>query len=242
MPQAAHADSTTAPTDHDFFSVALDELDDIHAMLTCLGESACLAIEDKNTAPEYVSGLSALFQMSLERLQIVRLKIRDSRPKLEPIEQPRGTVFDRKHLPDDPWIELKLFWRVVEIIRAVRQENGEPVYERDEDWPEPLLTTVKNLAKSYVAKVKEKVEDWNDALEVGSYLPWIETIIRRELTNLKPTAAPTKLREQFILNAVQDGFSTADIAQALGMSRLSVDRAVYKIKRDPSSEPEAQAS
>ncbi|MCZ8159000.1 MAG: hypothetical protein O9256_03835 [Rhizobiaceae bacterium] len=242
MPQAALADSTAVLSDHLTFSRALDELDDVHMMLTCLGESACHALTSEGLPDNYDTGLAELFRMSLDRLRSVRQAITDHKPKSEPVEQPRRAVFERKHLPDDPWVKFKLFWRVIEVIKAVRQENGEPVYDRDEDWPEPLRTTVMNLAESYVAKVAEKVEDWNDALEVGSYLPWVETVIRRELTNLKPTAAPTKLREQFILNAVQDGFSTADIAQALGMSRLAVDRAIYKIKREPSADAEAQAS
>lgn len=234
MPQAAFADSTTAPLDHHSYSNALDDLEDVHMMLTTLVTSACLMIEDGNVTKDYAAGLSELSRGAFKRLNQARTTFVQFRPEPETANK-----------PGDPWIQAKLFWRVMDVIKSVRREAGLPVYDADPDWPEALYAEVTNLARSYVQRIAAKVEDWNDTLEVGSYLPWIETVIRQELLLLakstplstmeglaimKGRLSPARtIRDQFIAQAHADGFSSADISMALGLRQKAVERTIRRL-------------
>lgn len=234
MPKAAFADSTTAPSDHHSYSTALDDLEDVHMMMTTLVTSACLIIEDGNVTKEYAAGLSELSRASFQRLQQARTTFHQFRPK------PETAIAS-----GDPWIEVKLFWRVIDVIKSVRREAGLPVYDAEPDWPEALYVEVTNLARGYVQQIADKVEDWDDALEVGSYLPWIESVIRQELSPsaksepltameglsiLKGRLHPSRdMRDQFIAQAHAEGFSTADISMALGLRQMTVERTIRKL-------------
>ncbi|MGC4409195.1 hypothetical protein D4A92_00280 [Rhizobium rosettiformans] len=241
MPQAAFADSTTAPSQHPTISFVVEALEDIHLKLTTLAASACLAIEDGDTEDNFVDGLSELFRLTLDELRNTRLWLDHDRPQMEPAQAIAKS--------DDPWIEAKVFWRVIEIIKAVRQESGLPVYDAEEEWPVSFLSEVKTMARGYVEQVGAKAGSWDDPLEVGSYLPWIEMVIRSDLTkqtepvtgqadnNARGTQNSTReMRDQFIAQAHADGFSPADISMALGLRQTVVERTIRRLTREAAPE------
>lgn len=243
MPQAAFADSTTAPLDHHSYSKALDDLEDVHMMLTTLVTSACLMMEDGNGTKEYAAGFSELSRGAFQRLNHARTTFVQFRPQAETAIK-----------PDDPWVKLKVFWRVVEVMKAVRVENGEPIYDADEDWPRPLYDEVKTRALSYVDKLGAKVRDWNDALEVGTHLPWLDSVIREELLHadkpepltameglsaMRGRTSPTRtIRDQFIAQAHAEGFSSADISMALGLRQKAVERTIRRLTSTAATQTE----
>jgi hypothetical protein len=226
MPEAVASNSIPMPegqhpfnTDLTAFSDTIHELQALTIMLSSLLATSSLESQ--------ASGISGLFQRQLSDLDKIYEAVKSDLSK--PAE--RAITATEKPKQSSINVQFKLYNHILDLIKTIRIETGEPVYATHEEWPEALQKTIVDLAQSYVDKVLNKMEDKTNEMEAGSLLPWIEAIIRRELLTEKPSVPTTMLRDTFILDSIGSGYSTADVAQVLGLSRHAVDKAVYRLKR-----------
>ncbi|MCM2438280.1 hypothetical protein HGO34_00950 [Agrobacterium vitis] len=226
MPEAVASNSISMSdgqhpfkTDLTAFIDTIQELEALTIMLSSLLSTTGLESQ--------ASGISGLFQRQLSDLDQIYKAVKSDLSK--PTE--RAITATEKPKQSNINVQFKLYNHILNLIKIIRIETGEPVYATHEEWPETIQKTIVDLAQSYVDKVLNKMEDKTNEMEAGSLLPWIEAIIRRELLNEKQPAPTTMLRDNFILDSIESGYSTADIAQVLGLSRHAIDKAVYRLKR-----------
>ncbi|MCF1470999.1 MULTISPECIES: hypothetical protein [Rhizobium/Agrobacterium group] len=226
MPEAVASNSISMPGgQHPFktdLTAFIDTIQELHALTIMLS-----SLLSASGLESQASGISGLFRRQLSDLDEIYKAVKSDLSK--PTE--RTITATEKPKQSSINVQFKLYNHILNLIKSIRIEIGEPVYATHEEWPEAIQKTIIDLAQSYVDKVLSKMDDKTNELEAGSLLPWVEPIIRRELLNEKPPAPTTMLRDNFILDSIESGYSTADIAQVLGLSRHAIDKAVYRLKR-----------
>ncbi|MBB4006225.1 hypothetical protein [Allorhizobium taibaishanense] len=226
MPEAVASNSRSmSEGQHSFktdLTAFLETIQELHALTIML--SSLLSASGLESE---ASGVAGLFRRQISDLDEIYKAVKSDLSK--PTE--RAITATEKPRQSNVNVQFKLYNHILNLIKVIRIETGEPVYATHEEWPEAIQKTIIGLAQSYVDKVFNKMEDKTSEMEAGSLLPWIEAIIRRELLNEKPSAPTTMLRDNFIFDSIESGYSTADIAQVLGLSRHAIDKAVYRLKR-----------
>lgn len=236
MPQAAFADSTTAPehhpwlslstpvirdgelvleTDFDAFTESMDELSSFLHMLD--------AYLQRSGESEDASGVTSILRRIACDLRETHSTVRRDldRSRLM-VAQQQGKVT----------VYMDLLLRLVPLVADAWRDAGRSLpFGAPDEWPEPFRSDVVKVAEDYAHMVMDRVQDRNDAIEAGSYLPWISGVIRKELvTPVQTEARPVTIRDQFIMDCVRKGEAVGDIAQALGLSSAAVDRALRRLR------------
>ena len=155
----------------------------------------------------------------------------------------------RAHFDKQEFFGQKPDLRVFEAVRGLalrlRIEQGLP--RRVADWTDAQKASLHETATTYKDVLLDAMENKGDVFEAGTFFPWIEARMRRELseattmtsaeierindTILGPSPAPTvkALRDQFIRSTLDEGFGSADVAMALGLSTAEVDRTIERL-------------
>lgn len=111
------------------------------------------------------------------------------------------------------------------------------------------------LTSKYYEMLIEKLDGESELLIVGSLFPWLEMQIRKDfgVPITEPTdkkafspvedwIAPKKLRDEFIAEKLQQGFSMQHISQALNIRVSAIEKAMAKLtEKDQQSTENAAA-
>lgn len=90
--------------------------------------------------------------------------------------------------------------------------------DMDGEWSEGMAREhLKHVRQGYVDLVEKVREDGSlDLLTIGSYLPWLELRIRREVgaDEVTPDLSDTSFRDRLIMDQSQKGISPSDLSRA----------------------------
>lgn len=202
------------------------DFENVHLMLEALAESACLAIEADALPDHFSAGLAELFRRALSEFDELSDKLFSLVMQGSSQSRP-NTLNDKKH---DPTIWTELMGRVASIVRNVMADAGAHVPEDDfSEWSEAASDQYFSLMANHYNNLMEKLDGVRDPFEAGSLLPWVEMAIRREIGIEPDHISPSWIRDEFILDSIKKGYSTADISQALGLRQKAVERAIGRL-------------
>lgn len=238
MPEAVASNSTRLPEDQPLygwkhqFSVDYEEID---AMLAAFREMSAALYETGEDHSKESFGIYLIQGLIMSRLKEVSEQVAGYLGTIEPVEE----------LPAlSPGIDAAVLMRIVEIRTQALLDAG-ILADRDAPWPEGLGGNNFQKAGTYYNDLINKAYDEGDIdlLTIGSYLPWLEMRIRRDLgiappreeaPSTRPDEHPVNddnqsLRNRLVAEQAEAGVSVSEISQAFGIKRATVERIIGRL-------------
>lgn len=222
--------TTPAPAEQDLFLISTD-FENVGFMLSALAESACLALEADLLPDHFSAGLHDLFRVALGRLDqaITQLNQAWADEKASIKEGPRLTH-------PNTFVRTRISCIGINALR----DAGHDINPQDvTTWDDPILLEHLSRVDRYYDDLLGKLEEEgrNDLLTIGSYLPWLEMRIRRELgvatvdLETQPISDDNgqSLRDRLIAEQADAGVSISQISQAFGLKRAAVERIIGRL-------------
>lgn len=238
MPEAVASNSTRMPEGQpkygwkQHFSEGYEEVD---AMLAAFREMNSALYETKQDHSNESWGIYLIQGLIMDRLKEVSKQVAGYLGTVEPVQK----------LPAlSPGLDAAVLMRIVEIRTQALLDAG-VLADRDAPWPEGLGGNNFQKAGTYYNDLVNKAYDEGeiDLLTIGSYLPWLEMRIRRDL-GVAPTGEEVQtahpeenpdthdnqsLRDRLIAEQVDAGVSVTEISQAFGIKRATVERIIGRL-------------
>lgn len=238
MPEAVASNSTRMPEDQPLygwkhqFSVDYEEID---AMLAAFREMSAALYETGEDHSKDSFGIYLIQGLIMSRLKEVSEQVAGYLGTIEPVQE----------LPAlSPGLDAAVLMRIVEIRTQALLDAG-VLADRNAPWPEGLGEDNFGKAGTYYNDLISKVYDEGDIdlLTIGSYLPWLEMRIRRDL-GVAPTGEEGQtarveehpvtddnhpLRDRLIAEQAEAGVSVSEISQAFGIKRATVERIIGRL-------------
>ncbi len=228
MPEAVDGISITMPTGQPTYSTNLDAFHDTIRELEALHMMLASALIDGGLGKSS-EGVPGLLRRQTVDLWAIHEAVKHDLDRLEQAQpSPYSTRQGREGLTG-----TLLLARVIQIVWEVWQDAGLDQGKADDAaWEETRRSQIMNLAHTYKDMIVDRLQDKADQIEAGSYLPWVEMKARKELEPdpaANPRNRPMLMRDQFIAESIRQGNAVGDIAQALGLSTVAVDRAIRRL-------------
>lgn len=237
MPEAVASNSTRMPGGQppygwkQRFSEGYEEVD---AMLAAFREMNSALYETKQDHSRESWGIYLIQGLIMDRLNAVSDQVRGYLGLVEPMKL---TGLERG-------LDTAVLMRIFDIRAQALLDAGE-VTDLDGPWPEGVgADNSKWAAIYYNALVAKALEEGPaDLLTIGSYLPWLEMRIRRDLGvassgEQAPSARSDEhpvnddnqsLRNRLIAEQAEAGVSVSEISQAFGIKRATVERIIGRL-------------
>lgn len=235
MPEAVASNSIPMPTGQPTYSTNLDAFHDTLRQLEALHIMLSSALIDGGLGKAN-EGVPGLLRRQTFDLWEIHETVKIDLARLEQVQpSPYATRHGREGLTG-----TLLLGHVIRIVETIWTEAGLDDGKTDDaGWQETRRGQIMNLAHTYKDMIMDRLQDKADQIEAGSYLPWVEVKARKELdpdTAENPRKRPMLMRDQFIAESIRQGNAVGDIAQALGLSTVAVDRAIRRLSAKANTE------
>lgn len=219
--------TNTASTQHaySFTSSIADQLentiDALRALEFLLHEAMFSGVSFKNAS----AGISVLIKQQLNDLSEIRTATVAEFNKLTI----QVTQQSSRHLVS---IDKDVRHHISRMIISAREEAKTDTIDDDNV----------SLILKYYGMLIEKLDGESELLVVGSMFPWLEMQIRKDFglsisgladkkvsQSIEDWSAPRNLRNEFIVEKLQQGFSLQHISQALNIRVSAIEKAMAKL-------------
>lgn len=248
MPEAVASNSRAVPERQQVPMSAgeiLDQLEEVSSAIYALGSFLADHLFHTDEV-DIGNGVTFLFGQQVQRLNAATLEARRhfDLPQAEAPESAR-------HL-NRP-IDSDVFKRVSKMVHDAYFDLGKgPLWERDAPGNDKGSERI-GRAGHYYNLLMARLEGETHLLDVGSLFPWLELTIRRDLgqaigrqddsegdlpetLDMDVSKTTKQLRDELISHAMSSGQSATDIAQALNLRRVTVERMIGRLMGETDSD------
>lgn len=225
MPEAVVSNSTRTPTGQPKFGWKRhfsEGFEDVDAMLSAFREMNSALYETKQDHSHESRGIYLIQGLIMDRLRLVSDEIT---AYVGQEEASVPTMLGRG-------IDLAIWQQINNMDARVLLDAG-MIDDPDGPWPDGVSDGhAERVARGYNDIVTKAQEDGSvDLLTIGSYLPWLELRIRREIGAevVAPGQSDTSFRDRLIVEQSQKGISPSDLSQAFGIKRASIERIICRL-------------